>query len=74
MAEKAVVNGGRVGVLTTLRTTLEPTAALVRSKAAGKDVSIVDHLCQGAFEAVIAGDVATHDAMVSAGLLKLQRR
>jgi Asp/Glu/hydantoin racemase len=74
MAEKAVESGGRVGVLATLRTTLEPTTELVRSKAAGKDVVIVDHLCEGAFNAVMAGDGAKHDAMVSAGLLVLQEK
>jgi Asp/Glu/hydantoin racemase len=71
MAEKAVAMGCRVGVLATLRTTLEPTAELVRSKAAGRDVVIKDMLCNGAFDAVMGGDGATHDALVSAALLKL---
>jgi len=74
MAEKAVESGARVGVLATLRTTLEPTTELVRSKAAGKQITIVDHLCEGAFEAVMAGDGAKYDAMVSAGLLALQEK
>jgi Asp/Glu/hydantoin racemase len=71
MAEKAVESGRRIGVLATLRTTLEPTTALVRKKAEGRDVEIVECLCEGAFEAVLAGDTATHDAIVSQGLLKL---
>ncbi len=71
MAEKAVASGRRIGVLATLRTTLEPTTALVRQKAEGKDVEIVECLCEGAFEAVLAGDTVTHDAIVSKGLLKL---
>jgi Asp/Glu/hydantoin racemase len=72
MAEKAVEAGRRVGVLATLRTTLEPTTELVRAKAAGKNITIVDYLCEGAFDAVMAGDGAKHDEIVSAALLKLQ--
>ncbi len=34
MAEKAVSQGRRIGVLATLRTTLEPTTALLREKSA----------------------------------------
>ena len=73
MAEEAIARGSRIGVLATLRTTLEPTIALVRDKAvaAGKQVTIVDHLCEGAFEAVLSGDTATHDAIVSAALRDL---
>ncbi len=71
MAEKAVTMGRRIGVLATLRIALEPTTALVRQKAEGKDVKIVECLCDGAFEAVLAGDTTTHDAIVSKGLLKL---
>ena len=71
MAEMAVTMGKRIGVLATVSTTLEPTIALVHQKAAGKQITVVDMLCEGAFEAVIAGDGQTHDALVSAGLLKL---
>lgn len=74
MAEKAVAAGaagsGRVGVLATLSTTLAPTAALVRRVAeeSGKDIEIVEHVCEGAFEAVMAGDGATHDRIVGEAL------
>lgn len=70
MAEKAVETGGRIGVAATLATTLEPTADLVRTVAAeqGKDIEIVEQLCEGAFEAVMAGDGATHDRIVGEGL------
>ena len=71
MAEKAAAMGKRVGVLATLRTTLEPTAELVKRKATNGDVTIVDMLCEGAFDAVMAGDGATHDALISAALVKL---
>jgi len=71
MAEKAVSMGSRIGVLATVRSTLEPTIALVHKMAAGKQITVVDMLCEGAFEAVMAGDGQTHDALVSAGLLRL---
>jgi len=72
MAEQAVATGQRVGVLATLKTTLEPTTALVRSKANGHGVTIVDRLCEGAFDAVMAGDGAKHDAIVCAALKTMQ--
>ena len=61
MAEEAVRMGRRIGVMATLRTTLEPTIALLREKAAeaGVEIEIVESLCDGAFDAVLAGD--THD-------------
>lgn len=70
MAEKAVATGKRIGVVATLSTTLQPTADLVRRVAAeqGKEIELVEHLCEGAFEAVMAGDGATHDRIVGEGL------
>ena len=70
MAEKAVATGKRIGVVATLSTTLDPTAELVRRVAAeqGKEIEIVEHLCRGAFDAVMAGDGATHDRIVCEGL------
>lgn len=73
MADEAVQNGSRIGVIATLPTTLEPTAALVHARAelAGRQVEIVSHLCEGAFAALTGGDAATHDAKVAAGLRSL---
>ena len=72
MAEAAVRTGNRLGVMATLRTTLEPTTALLRDKAAkaGRKIELVECLCDGAFDAVLAGDTATHDRIVSAALLE----
>jgi Asp/Glu/hydantoin racemase len=73
MADEAVRTGERIGVLATLRTTLEPTADLVesRGRAAGKHVKVVKRLCEGAFDAVMAGDGARHDELVGRGLREL---
>jgi len=71
MAEAAIQSGSKLGVLATLRTTLEPTSALLRAKAAiaNKPVELVECLCDGAFEAVLSGDTATHDRIVGGALL-----
>jgi len=73
MAEKAVSQARRIGVLATLRTTLEPTMALLREKGAvcGREPQLEQSLCDGAFEAVLAGDTETHDRMVSSALTQL---
>ena len=70
MAEQAVASATRIGVVATLSTTLDPTADLVRRVAAeqGKAIELVPHLCEGAFDAVMAGDGATHDRIVSEAL------
>src|SRR3546814_19017957 len=70
MAEKAVATGRRIGVVATLSTTLNPTADLVRRVAAeqGKQIEIVEHLCEGAFAAVMEGAGTTPDRIVGAGL------
>jgi len=71
MAEKAVRMGRRIGVAATLRTTLEPTIALLERKAAeaGRSIDVVDSLCHGAFEAVLSGDTGTHDRILSDALV-----
>lgn len=75
MAEKAVALGSKIGVLATLQTTLKPTVELVRrvADAQGKHVEIVEHVCPGAFEAVMAGDGATHDRIVTEGLTEAMK-
>jgi Asp/Glu/hydantoin racemase len=72
MAEEAVRMGSRIGVAATLSTTMAPTVALLRAKAAeiDKEIEIVEALAVGAFDAVIAGDVETHDRILSNTLLQ----
>ncbi|HEY6514731.1 MAG TPA: aspartate/glutamate racemase family protein [Steroidobacteraceae bacterium] len=67
MAEAAVARGHRIGVAATLRATLEPTLELLlrKAKEAGKEVELVECLCEGAFDAALAGDAEMHDALVS---------
>lgn len=73
MAEEAVARGTRIGVAATLATTLEPTSELIRRVAgeAGRGVELVTECCEGAFEALMAGDADEHDRRVVAALHKL---
>jgi len=76
MADQAVRTGKRIGVIATLRTTLEPTADLIsrRAAVAGKQVEITAKLAEGAFEALMSGHAAKHDAMVAGALKELSKQ
>jgi Asp/Glu/hydantoin racemase len=73
MAERAVEIGPRIGVLATLQTTLEPTVRLLQETADARRCrrEVVSRLCEGAFNAVLSGDVVTHDRMVREALVEL---
>ena len=75
MAETAVATGSRIGVVATLSTTLDPTVELIRRVAEeqGKTIEVVAHVCEGAFAAVMAGDGATHDRIVSEALTETMK-
>lgn len=75
MADKAVQTGKRIGVIATLSTTLQPTSDLVRRRAiaAGKEIELVSRLCDGAFDALMAGDSATHAKRVGDVLKQLSK-
>jgi hypothetical protein len=76
MAEAAVAGGKRIGVAATLSTTLDPTIRLIRDTAAhhGRAIEILPALCEGAFEAVLAGDTDRHDSLVTKALAELRAR
>lgn len=67
MAIRAATEGRRIGVLATVPTTLGPTSRLIEAKASqlGRPVEIEQRLCEGAFDILMAGDRAKHDAMVT---------
>jgi Asp/Glu/hydantoin racemase len=76
MADRAVATGTKIGVIATLQTTLEPTADLIarRASIAGKKINLTSKLCEGAFEALMSGDTATHDAKVASALRELSKQ
>lgn len=69
MTASAVETADAVGVLATVPTTLPPTRALVEEKAraAGRDITVHERLCEGAFSVLMSGDRDRHDAMVLDG-------
>ena len=73
MVDKAISLGRRIGVAATAPTTLKPTTELVYARAglAGKTVDVSSLLCKGAYDALFAGDMATHDRMVRDTLKEL---
>lgn len=75
MADLAATQASRIGVLATVPTTLGPTADLIAEKAAalGRDVTLVRHLCEGAFGVLMGGDRDRHDAMVLEGARELAK-
>lgn len=66
MADEAAAIGGRIAVIATLPTTLEPTCALLAERLgrAGVNAEVEQVLVEGAFAAVSAGDRAEHDRLV----------
>lgn len=76
MADQAVQIGRRIGVIATVATTMEPTADLVRRRAAaaGKEIELTAKLCEGAFAALMSGDTETHDTKVRAALEELMKK
>lgn len=73
MAQAAVTLGSRIGVIATLRTTLDPTRDLIRRSAAqaGRPCTVIAELAEGAFQKLGSGDTAGHDAMVAQSLRDL---
>ncbi|MBE4734223.1 MULTISPECIES: aspartate/glutamate racemase family protein [Streptomyces] len=69
MTASAVETADAVGVLATVPTTLPPTRSLVEEKAraAGRDITVQEQLCEGAFSVLMSGDRDRHDAMVLHG-------
>lgn len=67
MAEEAVKSAKRIGVISTLPTTLDPTCRLLQNKAkeAGVEVELVEGLADGAFAAGQSGDSDTHDRLIA---------
>lgn len=73
MADKSVNSAQRIGVISTLSTTLDPTCRLLRNAAqrAGKEVTLVEGLAQGAFQAGQSGDGETHDRLIAEAAAKI---
>ena len=67
MAAEAVRSGTRIGLLCTASSTVEPSSALLRAHATqqGREVSITPLVQPDAYAALMAGDRARHDEIMS---------
>ncbi|CAM2157397.1 Glutamate racemase [Pararobbsia alpina] len=67
MAEEASRIGKRIGVVATVKTTLEPTTRLIQKKAAehARSITVVERIADGAFDALLAGDAQKHDDILT---------
>lgn len=70
---KAVAAGSRIGVLASLGTTMDPTIRYVRQLAAeaGKAVTVVGLVANGAYEANSSGHSELHDALLEKAACEL---
>ena len=66
MAREAAASGGRIAVVATESTTIDPTTALIKQEAAtlGKTINVDVILCEGALSLLRQGQPALHDARV----------
>ncbi|MBQ7916715.1 MAG: Asp/Glu/hydantoin racemase [Firmicutes bacterium] len=76
MARKAVATCSTIGVVATLRSTLDPTLRLLQIEAdkIGKTITPVDGLADGAFQALIEGKPEVHDQMIADTVMKLAEK
>jgi Asp/Glu/hydantoin racemase len=75
MAAEAVRIGGRIAVVATAPTTLEPSRELLQATAAraGARIQVSLHLVEDALPALLAGDGETHDRLLVAALRDVAR-
>lgn len=66
MADQASEIGSKIGVMATVRTTLEPTVRLVKKKALekNKQITVIEKIAEGAFQALLDGNGEKHDQIL----------
>ncbi len=76
MMDLAVLHGNRIGLLATVPTTVPASERLLRQAAADarREVAVETRLCTAAFQAVKAGDVAGHNALLMTEIEALSPR
>jgi aspartate/glutamate racemase len=76
MANEASELGKKIAVLATVKTTLEPTVRLVRKKAQekNKEITIVEKIAEGAFQALLEGDGEKHDQILKDTIQELMEQ
>lgn len=77
MVDQALKIGRRIGIVATAPTALKPLGDLVRRRAqelGAGEVTVNSMLCEGAYSALFAGDVETHDRLVRSCLEQMMGR
>lgn len=76
MARKAVSTCQTIGVVATLRSTLDPTMRLLNIEAQkiGKTITAVDGLADGAYQALVDGHPELHDELIAKTVIKLAEK
>ena len=76
VAEMAVANGTRIGILATLPTSPAAIGRVIMEKAAeaGKEIELVNEVVDGAFDVLCSGDREKHDRMVCEALYQLAEK
>jgi len=75
MAEAAVAAGRKIAVLATVSSTLGPTCRLLeaRARATSARIELTPHLCDGAFDLLLAGKTEEHDRIVCGAVREAAR-
>lgn len=75
VAEMAVKNGKRIGILATLPSSPVAIGRVIQEKAdeMGKEIEIVNSVVDGAFDVLCSGDRERHDQMVCNALYQLAK-
>jgi hypothetical protein len=70
------MRGSRIAAVATLKTTLRPTCELLdeTARTVGPSPIIEPVLVEGAYEALVAGDQAGHDDLLTAALQQAAKR
>lgn len=73
MAEQASEIGYKIGVVATVKTTLEPTVRLIKKKAQqkNKEILVIEKIAEGAFQALLEGNGVKHDTILRETILNL---
>ncbi|MEM7735982.1 MAG: aspartate/glutamate racemase family protein [Deinococcota bacterium] len=71
MAEQAVQQAKELLILVTVESTLEPTRDLFTDAARGRDVNLSLHLCEGAWEQFLQGDMQSYAQKIIETALEL---
>ena len=74
MIERALDAGSRIAVMATVGPTIPSVSAEIKEMATarGRKIELMPYMVEGAFDALAGGDVAMHDALVTARVREIR--